>query len=727
MNGVSALGKPVRIGTIILLTILLTHSAITPAATPVSKGSRAAGNASEEPDPKTSTRPATRPTLKLPALGDHLEVKWGGLWLPATVKNKSPKGWILIQYDRDKFFEWVEPWRVRKPGTDIDVPWASSNHALFKPEPPPTNPPSLTPPEEHRAVERRAEDAPATTRPNTAESNPQPSSVPAAFELPITKAVGVARPITLAPAAPAWSLAPDVPNPAPKPTNQSIELKGGSREFFESPQLIVPRGGGGSPIALVSYIDAPPGKPAAVRCERVNLATGASNGVLLMPAASEPLELSPSGKVLLSRAYSREPGKRDRLDLWSVVPTGAAPPKHQLSFKPYDGEDWPRRDAVWASFVDDQHLLTLSSEGLLIHWDLTGPAPKADWQIALSRFGSAAAFSPTRKYLAASDDKDVVFLDPQTGNLLGRLEGAGMAGGDIAFRDDGKQLVTLSSGRTIRTWDLETGKLLRDVLIPKGGSGAPIAFADNDYILLGGGRDLLDLDRRIILWQYELPYHDPPASGQWASRFWQYIAPESKTAAPTLVSAALPHDEAKKIAATLKPEDLLLIKPGITVSLEVNIEASDKERQQVIDSLKSKLRKNQITLADTPQPIKLIATTSLGESRQQEYEQFATGHKTSVTITPHITRLAFETSDGKIAWESATTTSAHSMLNAKEPGGLQSAADATAKYNIPFLISCPLPPYVTIPRDAASFGRSRLTARGVESTDARPSVRPHKR
>lgn len=713
MNGVSAHGGPVRIVGIagIGLSLLLI------AATPT-----------------TTSRPTTRTALKLPALGDHLEVKWGGSWLPATVKNKSPKGWILIQYDRDKFFEWVEPWRTRKPGSDIDVPWASSNHALFKPEPPPANPPTLTPPEEHRATQRRADAsrdaddaAPATKRAAAAADEKAPPE-PAPFDPPVTKPIGTARQLTLLADAPAWKLVPDSPAPTTKPTNKHIELKGGSREFFESPQLILPRGGTG-PIALVNYIDAPPNKNfATVRCERVNLITGVSFGVMLMPAPSEPLDLSPSGKSLLSRAYSKEPGKRDHLDLWSLGPSAATPPKHQLSFKPYDSKDWPRRDPEWAAFVDDQHLLTINSESVLIHWDLTGPVPKSMWQVSLSRHGAIPTFSPTRKYLAAFDPKGLVFLDPLTGTLLARLPEPGVFGGDIAFRDDGKQLATLADGHAIHIWDLATGNLHREVTIPRGAAGAPIAFVADNSLLLGTGGHLLDLDRRIILWRYEIPYYDPPASGQWAGRYWQYIAPD-KSDSPLLASAALPHEEAIQLASTLKADDLLLIKPGVTVSLEVNIEATEEQRKQVIDSLKSKLQKNQITVADAPQPIKLIASTSLGESKQQEYRQFSTGEKQQVTITPHKTRLAFETADGKIAWEWITSSGAGMMLTPKPGESAQSAADASAQYNIPFLINSPIPQFIAKPREPAEIGRSKITARGVESTDVfthRP-VRPSRR
>src|SRR3954470_21852845 len=117
------------------------------------------------------TRPAsatTRPVpLKLPAIGDRLEVKWGHLWFGAIVKNKSPKGWILVEYDREKTFEWVEPWRVRKTGSASDLEYASPNPSKVKPEPPPTDPPSLEAPEKNRATRADAK-APATAAPATA-------------------------------------------------------------------------------------------------------------------------------------------------------------------------------------------------------------------------------------------------------------------------------------------------------------------------------------------------------------------------------------------------------------------------------------------------------------------------------------------------------------------------------------------------------------------------------
>src|SRR5947208_13705565 len=56
-----------------------------------------------------------------------VEVKWGGQYRKATIINRRGE-WYLIEYSHGKFREWVEHWRIRKPGdTDDPIGYAKPN------------------------------------------------------------------------------------------------------------------------------------------------------------------------------------------------------------------------------------------------------------------------------------------------------------------------------------------------------------------------------------------------------------------------------------------------------------------------------------------------------------------------------------------------------------------------------------------------------------------------
>src|SRR5438105_2251008 len=69
-------------------------------------------------DERPASKPAAAKTTPF-SVGQRVEVKKGGHWDPAVVTRKQ-NAWTLITYDRSKWREWVEPWRIRKLGASED-------------------------------------------------------------------------------------------------------------------------------------------------------------------------------------------------------------------------------------------------------------------------------------------------------------------------------------------------------------------------------------------------------------------------------------------------------------------------------------------------------------------------------------------------------------------------------------------------------------------------------
>src|SRR5205823_3016890 len=82
-----------------------------------------------------TTKPAPPPVSF--DIGAKVQVKWGGLWRDAVVKNKG-NGWTLVNYTPGKMMEWVEPWRIRSVGSKDDaIGYAKPGKSLLKAEPAP--------------------------------------------------------------------------------------------------------------------------------------------------------------------------------------------------------------------------------------------------------------------------------------------------------------------------------------------------------------------------------------------------------------------------------------------------------------------------------------------------------------------------------------------------------------------------------------------------------------
>ena len=124
---------------------------------------------------------------------------------------------------------------------------------------------------------------------------------------------------------------------------------------------------------------------------------------------------------------------------------------------------------------------------------------------ALVRLGTArppngpavtcVAFAPDGKTLAAgSQDKTVRLWDVGTGKEVRRLVGHGDWVSTVAFSPDGKLLVSGGRDWTVRLWDPATGQELRQLDGPRAGV-LSVAFAPDGRTLAAGSQD-----KTIYLW-----------------------------------------------------------------------------------------------------------------------------------------------------------------------------------------------------------------------------------
>jgi WD40 repeat protein len=155
-------------------------------------------------------------------------------------------------------------------------------------------------------------------------------------------------------------------------------------------------------------------------------------------------------------------------------------------------------DARWlvvgTKLVDDEYFLGRHIGGEVCLWDL--PTRTLKWSKLSIHTDTveAAAFSPDAQLLAtAGRDKLIRLWEPETGEVVGTLVGAGWGGiVSLGFSPDGSLLASGGSGEEeggqVRLWDVRS-RTLRHILTPRfnGGTAARVAFSQDGRTLFAVG------------------------------------------------------------------------------------------------------------------------------------------------------------------------------------------------------------------------------------------------
>ena len=153
----------------------------------------------------------------------------------------------------------------------------------------------------------------------------------------------------------------------------------------------------------------------------------------------------------------------------------------------------------------------------------------------------------------------------------------------MAIRGDNTKLAGLSD-EGVTVWNLSDGKVMSEFYSTIVGWNAGLQWA-GEY-LLADGQYLFDVERRILLWEYQ----DPPGTGVTAElhngRLYAVAKPRADKGNAMLVSAAIPNSAAVEKATSLPPADeLLVVKPGDAVAIEVDIDPSVSLAEEVQKAL----------------------------------------------------------------------------------------------------------------------------------------------
>lgn len=408
--------------------------------------------------------------------------------------------------------------------------------------------------------------------------------------------------------------------------------------------------------ALVTRKNAPPGDKATARMHVCDLASGEIATTIPWPPDVEPMCISADGSWLVARSEPEDHGKADTLSVYSLTADGST--KLVAEWRPYHHDERFGSAVTWASAIGSDHLATVSRGGQLALW--TTPELRPIYYADLELARASPTLSPGGKQLAVPTKEGILFLDALTGEQLGALPAKVRSGPlkSLLFRPDGRRLALSGHGR-VRVWDLDTQQLIRDFPVQRRGSSDAAAWVGGDYLLLDS-RQLIDVERRIVLWDYGDRIQ---RSACHAGRTWfveQGVGRDTRV----LASRQLPHPAALELAKGLNAEELLVIRPGMKVAVEVYLATAGASQQDVNQTLAKKLEEVGLVVSDEAD-VRLIANLRSGKSETVEYREFGSFRTSEHTAVRQRLEIVYEI-NGHPVWTYLSETVPPHFLHLKK-------------------------------------------------------------
>jgi hypothetical protein len=304
-----------------------------------------------------------------------------------------------------------------------------------------------------------------------------------------------------------------------------------------------------------------------------------------------------------------------------------------------------------ARFVDNDHVLVSGGSTEMAMIDV--PKAQVVWSTPISiLFSDEIALSHNRKQVAMLPDngRGFALLDTMTGKLLSQFD---EGWGTMTFSPDGKRIALGASDRLV-IYDVATGKRLQEASVPSPGHAKQVEFigaGDGSQLLLAtnGNNYLFEPARQFVPWVYSIrrapTYSDVALFG---GRLW-YLHHEGGQRVPltTLASAVVPHKAALDAARNADVNSLMTVRPGMSVALDVRVDAPGDMVARIVDAYTKRLTKGGLKI-DGAAPLKLVATTTPGKQTQIHFvNRPDLGDK---TLTDLSFRVAYEL-NGQTLWE----------------------------------------------------------------------------
>ncbi len=558
-------------------------------------------------------------------------------------------------------------------------------------------------------------------------------------DVPLPKLTKASMAAAQKPAAPgAWKVTPDAGTPlaaeaGAKPLVIS-DNGGGTREFALS--------GGANPRAFLRIVEdetvkaidfsfpethyltidgtlqtITKPKPIAVGKNRIDvydLVTGTSTGSIEIPFGMNLLNASVDGSRVLVEPH----GAKGRVDVYGVDG------QHVVGFRPYTGaKSDPELVLHEARLIDAETVVTRNLGRDLVVWSL--PACQPRWTLPKV---TSVAVSTGGKSIACGTPTGVDIRDTRTGEGLGQIPLKGFVK-LLAFHPNGERLAVYmedQAGRFYYVVDLKTGTIGDEMPAPT--AGTALQWAGDEQLMLASsfrsesmrytGIMLFDLKYRTNSWNYEI------RPGSWTAtnldtRCW-VASPKSERVAQTILQAtALPDPAAAKTIAGAKLEPEMVLQPGSTVSLSVQIGPTPWQPdlpQQLEALIRQGIEKSGVTIATTQQPIHIEVVGKPTTGQQFEVSKLGSrDEKTKVQGYSMLLTIGYKFGKGQL-WQQqidAANAKGFGLKRIDATKSIQQAYDEDLTNQLKtFLQGLGFPTHLFSPKSSGGLGRTTLWGDG---------------
>jgi WD40 repeat protein len=440
-------------------------------------------------------------------------------------------------------------------------------------------------------------------------------------------------------------------------------------------------------------------EPGQVTC--LDLKDGSVLGTLTLPEEMCVDDLSPNGQRMLVRFRGIAGRNSEQLYLYDM---SNGPPREVASWQPYQGQD---NDLDMTLFLDDTHVVTAGGENSLMVWDTANR--NAVYSVPFLNTTTPAA-SPGRKQIALASKDGIYVLNASDGAPLAKLPGEPLYYMRFGFRPDGRQLVAGTRDR-LQVWDLEKGTRVRDLHFPSWVMMDHLTWVGPDHIFVNG-TDLVDLERGVVLWRYNWP-GKPPAGAAVGGLYWTLLS-DNMARQRAFIAMKLPHPAAEQAANRLTPDSTLAVKPGSEVTVQVNVIASDEEKQAIHDGLARRLESNGIRVVDGS-PVVLKAETRKGKTADVAYgDRGVRNTEGTMQVTERISTLMI-TEGENVLWRVENGGGSSSFVHREQGESLDAVSAKALMPVVHFFLNTPIPQYLARPGKNGTYGRSEISMRGIRT------------
>ncbi|MFT3786108.1 MAG: hypothetical protein QM770_08080 [Tepidisphaeraceae bacterium] len=227
------------------------------------------------------------------------------------------------------------------------------------------------------------------------------------------------------------------------------------------------------------------------------------------------------------------------------------------------------------------------------------------------------------------------------------------------------------------------------------------------------GQTVYDLNTCQPVGKYNV---EPAAYTQSSGLFWAVSKAGGREGQRMLCSWKLPGEPVLNAAKQAKPAEQLKLGAGTAVSLEVAIEGTEEQRQEIVKLLTKDLNSRGVQVRDGL-TTKLVVRTEDGKSEQRTYQTMGGApwnrETNTVTVTQKITRVFVER-DGKNLWETTATSGAGFILTRKEGQSMQDAVNEQARANLGFVKSVRVPDVIPLNASTEGLLLGQLVPGGVK-------------